>query len=250
MSALSNYLESKIANWLDGTAAGTAPTIIYVELRNGNPTDTGTGATATTGVNRAAVTLAAASGGATSNSAIIEFGTASASGTADYFGIWDASTAGNLLVYGALTASKSISNGDAVTIAASALTVTLTGEFSTYTKNLWLNWMRGTAISTLTAIYQGLYNGDPQSAGTEVTTTIRVAGRVVIPLGTATDGIISSNADVDFGTAAGGATVSYLSVHDAASGGNLLAADAITSRTVSTGDPVLIPSGDNTFTIA
>lgn len=250
MSAFSNYLEAKAANWLKGTAFGTAPTTIYVELRNGNPTDTGSGGTATTGVNRAAVTLAAASGGATSNSAEVDFGTASASGTADYFGIWDASTAGNLLCYGALTASKSINNGDPVTIAASALTVTLSGTFTTYTKNLIIDWMRGTAISTLSAIYQALFNGDPESGGSDVTSTIRTAGRVAITLGTVTDGAVSNSAATDFGNAAGAATITYLAVYDASTAGNLLAKSTVTSKSVSIGDPVSIPIGDNDFTIA
>lgn len=252
MSAFSNYMEAKIAEWLKGTAFGTAPTTVYVGLHVGNPTDTGTGGTPSALVARTAVTLAAASGGATSNSAEVDFGTASGTTeTIDYFGIWDAASGGNLLIYGALSPSKTVNNGDAVTIAASALTITLSGTFSTYTKNLVINWLRGTAISTLSAIYQALFNGDPESAGTEVTTTIRAAGRVAITLGTVTDGAVTNSADTDFGTADAGATISYLAVYDAASAGNLLAKSAVSpSKTVTTGDPVLIPAGDNDFTIA
>lgn len=251
MAAFSNYLESKIANWLKGTAFGTAPSIVYVALFNGSPTDTGSGGTELTVVSRVAITLSPASAGATANSAQVDFGTASGTATANFFGIFDANTSGNLLMYGAVSPSKTINASDPVTIEIGGLTLSATGSFSTYTKNLVLNWIRGTAISTLSAIYQALFNGDPESGGTEVTTTVRVAGRVAITLGTITDGVVSNSADTDFGNANAGTTVSYLAVYNASTSGNLLAKSLVSpSKTINAADPVLIPSGDNDFTIA
>ena len=41
MSAFSNYLEDQITGWIAGTSM-TAPTATFVQLYNGDPTDTGT----------------------------------------------------------------------------------------------------------------------------------------------------------------------------------------------------------------
>jgi hypothetical protein len=58
------------------------------------------------------------------NNIAITFPTATGSwGTVTYFGIYDASTAGNLVGYGALTSSQTISSG-APSFAVGALTVT------------------------------------------------------------------------------------------------------------------------------
>ena len=42
-----------------------------------------------------------------------------------HIGIWDASTSGNLLFYGAVTASKAVASGDTISLAAGALVITL-----------------------------------------------------------------------------------------------------------------------------
>jgi hypothetical protein len=40
MAAFSNYLEDQITAWIAGTSM-TAPTATFVQLYNGDPTDTG-----------------------------------------------------------------------------------------------------------------------------------------------------------------------------------------------------------------
>jgi len=104
--------------------------------------------------------------------------------------------------------------------------------------------------------YVALFDGDPQGSGTEVTTDIRTAGRLAITsdmeaAGATNTGEASSTADIDFGNAANGATVSHLAIYDSASGGTLLASDALSggSQTVTAGNPVKIPSGDLTVSI-
>jgi hypothetical protein len=68
----------------------------------------------------------AASGGAKSNGAAITFPQATASwGTVTHFGILDAATSGNLLCWGALSASKTIDAGDTPSFAAGELDITL-----------------------------------------------------------------------------------------------------------------------------
>jgi hypothetical protein len=82
---------------------------------------------------RTAVTWASAVAGAPSTknpSATVIFPTATADWAAGAtlvvaFGIFDASTAGNLIWYGTLTVSRNILNGDTASFAASALTFTM-----------------------------------------------------------------------------------------------------------------------------
>lgn len=104
-------------------------------------------------------------------------------------------------------------------------------------------------------LFIALFDGDPKGAGTEVTTTIRVAGRVAANWDSiaddGTDVAITSDADADFGAAAGGASVSHVALMDAASSGNVFASHALTggTATITTGTPVKVLSGDLNFTI-
>lgn len=70
-------------------------------------------------------TTSTGTGGQTSNNAAITFPAPTASwGTITHMGIYDASTAGNLLYWAALATSKTVNNGDAApSFAISALTV-------------------------------------------------------------------------------------------------------------------------------
>lgn len=122
---------------------------------------------------------------------------------------------------------------------------------SNYTRDKYLNWIKGTAFGTApTTVYVGLYSSDPTPAnsGTEVTTTIRAAGRVAATFGSITQSTpyntMTHAADIDFGNAAGGATVTHFGVFDASSGGNLLDYEALTTtRVITTGLPVKFVAG-------
>jgi hypothetical protein len=100
---------------------------------------------------------------------------------------------------------------------------------SNYLENLILNWIKGSAFASApSGVYVGLFNGDPTDAGsggTEVTTT-----------------------DVDFGNAAGDATISHFALFDAASAGNMLYSGPLTGGTqsVSSGTGVKFNSGSLT----
>jgi len=122
------------------------------------------------------------------------------------------------------------------------------GELTDATKNTLIDWVTGkTTPATVATRYVALYNGDPQGAGSEVTTTIRLAGRVDLTaaMGVAGTGVATNSALIDFGSAAGSATVSHFAVMDAASAGNVLASDVITggSQSVSTGNSVSFAIG-------
>lgn len=124
---MSNYLENALINATLRNTSYTSPSTVYAALFTSDPTDAGSGTEVSGGsYARKAITFGAPSNGASTNSAAVEFDQATASwGTVTHFGIYDASTSGNLLYHGALTASKVIDTGDVFKFATSSVTVTL-----------------------------------------------------------------------------------------------------------------------------
>ena len=126
MSAKSDYLENAILDHVLGTAALSSPTV-YISLYTSDPGETDSG-TEVTGNGYARLTASfgsATSGSASGPTSATEFTASGGSwGTVTHFGIHDASTAGNLLYYGALTASKSIAAGDTLRFATNSITIT------------------------------------------------------------------------------------------------------------------------------
>lgn len=127
MAAMSNYLENALINATLRNTSYTSPSTIYVALFTSDPTDAGTGTEVSGGsYARKAMTFGAPSNGVSTNSAAVEFDQATADwGTITHFGLYDASSSGNLLYHGQLTASKVIENGDVFKFATSSLSVTL-----------------------------------------------------------------------------------------------------------------------------
>ena len=126
---------------------------------------------------------------------------------------------------------------------------------STYTQNAILNWIKGTAMPAApAAVYVGLFNGDPTDAGSggsEVTTAIRTAGRVTATFGTIIGNTsIANSSDVDFGQAAGSATVSHFGLFSAASAGQLLASGSLaSSQSITATNLVKFATGALTLTV-
>lgn len=128
MAGFSTFLQQKLLDHIGGNGGYTAPTP-YVALYTAAPSDSG-GGTEVSGGSYARVNantlFGAASGTTMSNDGAITFPTASAPwGTVTHFGILDASTAGNLLLWGALSASKTVGNGDTASFAVGELDITL-----------------------------------------------------------------------------------------------------------------------------
>lgn len=126
--SLSNLFETRVLTWLFTGDAVTRPSSFYVALFTSNPAEDASGtevSTSGTAYARQSVTFSV-SGNTASNTAAIEFPTATASyGTVTHVGVYDASTAGNLIAYAALTTSKAIDTGDVMRIPASDLDVTM-----------------------------------------------------------------------------------------------------------------------------
>jgi hypothetical protein len=126
MSALSDYAENELLDHLLGTGAYTMPTTVYVGLSTGSFGDDNSG-TELTGNNysRQSISFGAAASGTASNDAAVEFSAATGSwGVVSHFGLFDAASAGNLLIHGALTASKTIETGDILKIAIGDMDIT------------------------------------------------------------------------------------------------------------------------------
>ena len=126
--SFSNYLETEILDHVFGGSAYTAPSTLYLALHTANPDEDGSGTEVTTvGTAYARATVAfTTSGNTTSNTAAVEYSTATANfGTVSHVAVWDASTGGNMLAYAALTSSKTIETGDVFRVPAGDLDITL-----------------------------------------------------------------------------------------------------------------------------
>ena len=129
MAALSDHAEKLLLDFLMTTGTATRPTNWYVALYTGAPSDSG-GGTEVSGAGYArqsvAFDAAASPGGTTSNSADVSFTAAGGNyGTVTHLGIFDASSSGNLLWHGALTADKTVEDGDTITFTAGNIDLTM-----------------------------------------------------------------------------------------------------------------------------
>jgi len=127
MAAMSNYLEDALINATLRNTTFTSPATVYVGLFTTDPTDAGSGTEVSGGsYARQAGSFAAPSNGTSTTNADITFPTATGTwGTVTHFGIFTASTSGNLLYHGVLNNSKTIQTGDILKIETGNLTVTL-----------------------------------------------------------------------------------------------------------------------------
>ena len=139
MSAASNYTEDRTLDfWLKANSQTTsAPSTVYVALFNSDPSTGSTAENLEAGTitdecsggayARQSATFGTVSGGSVSTNADITFPAATDAnwGTITHVAVMDANTSGNVLFYGALTASKTIDNGDTFQISSGNLTVSL-----------------------------------------------------------------------------------------------------------------------------
>jgi hypothetical protein len=127
MAEFTNYLEAKLLDHVLTNTSFSSPTTVYAGLFTVAPDDTGGGTEVSGGsYARQEMSFSAASGGATTTDADINFPQATADwGTVVAVGIHDALTSGNLLMYTDLTTSKAIATGDILKISSGSLTVSL-----------------------------------------------------------------------------------------------------------------------------
>lgn len=126
----SDYLESKVLDHLLGRTTYTAPATVYVALYTTAPTDAGGGTEVSGGgyarkaVTNDATNWPAASSSTKSNGTAIAFPEATANwGTVVAWGLFDASSGGNLLYWGTLTQNQAVNSGSTASFAIGALTI-------------------------------------------------------------------------------------------------------------------------------
>jgi hypothetical protein len=129
MANLSNYAEDKVLDHLFKNTSYTSPTA-YVGYFNNSITDASV-PTEVSGNNYARVEISSkmgsSSSGTISNTSAITFPAASGGdhGVITAIAIFDASSSGNMIAYGDLTTSKTISDGDQLNIAIGNLQISI-----------------------------------------------------------------------------------------------------------------------------
>ena len=124
--SFSNTFETHVLNYVFTTTTLARPTAWYLALFTTNPGDGDSGTEVSGGgYVRQSVTFTT-SGDTASNSAAVEFPTATAGyGTVSHVGVYTASTGGTLIAHAALSSSKSIETGDVFRIPSGDLDITL-----------------------------------------------------------------------------------------------------------------------------
>jgi hypothetical protein len=124
--SFTNFLETEVLDHVFGGNAYTAPVTLYTGLYTAAPSDTGGGTELSGNGYARQATAFTVTGNTASNTSAEEWATATGSwGTITHVGVFDASTGGNLMAYGTLTASKTIATGDVFRIPAGDLDITL-----------------------------------------------------------------------------------------------------------------------------
>lgn len=118
--SISNYAENKLLDTFGNTSF--AVTTAYVKLHIGDPGEDGTN-NAAAETTRKAVSWSAASSGSKSSSATLSWTNVSTTETYSHWSMWDNSTGGNCLWYGALSSNAAVTAGDTFEI--TSLTLTL-----------------------------------------------------------------------------------------------------------------------------
>jgi hypothetical protein len=120
--SISNYAELKLLEHVTGKTSFTMPSNVYLKLHTGDPGEDCT-SNAATEATRKITAWATASAGAIATSATVEWTNVSTTETYTHWSMWDASTAGNPLWNGALSASAAVTSGDTFQI--TSLTLSL-----------------------------------------------------------------------------------------------------------------------------
>jgi hypothetical protein len=134
--SFTNYLEAGILDYVFGKQTLTQPTTLYLGVATGVDEDGTVHGEPTIGVNgyaRVAITnnntnFPNATGGSKANGAVFTFPAATGSwGTVEVFFLSDSATSAttNTLGYGDLTVHKTVGDGDTLSFAIGALTITL-----------------------------------------------------------------------------------------------------------------------------
>lgn len=133
----------------------------------------------------------------------------------------------------------------------------MASDLTPYFGNKTLRWLNNQADMPArpTALYLGLFNGNPKTSGTEVGATIKSSGkRQLITFGSLASGaghLLTSNLLVDWGLSEGAASVSHFGLFDSDTAGNMYASKPVSGGPllVAIGSAVSFASGAVSFNI-
>jgi hypothetical protein len=118
---------------------------------------------------------------------------------------------------------------------------------SSYLAGSWLNAVGNNTTFAVAQVYIKLHVGDPSSNGTAnpATETTRKAAS----FGTASAGVLTSDADVVWTNIAGSQTATFFTAWDATTAGNFLFSGSITGNPYTAGDTFTIASSALTVSL-
>ena len=118
---------------------------------------------------------------------------------------------------------------------------------SSYLAGSWLNALGNNTSFAVAQVYIKLHIGDPSSNGTAnpATETTRKAAS----FGTASAGVLTSDADVVWTNIAGSQTATFFTAWDATTAGNFLFSGSITGNPYTAGDTFTIASSALTVSL-
>jgi len=125
-------------------------------------------------------------------------------------------------------------------------------DFSNYLENKLLDHvLRNVSYTPATTVYVGLYTSNPDEGNTGTEVSGGSYARQIISVTTATDGVVTSSADITFPQAtASWGTISHIGLLDALTSGNLLMYTQLTtSKAIDEGDIFKITTNNLTVTL-
>lgn len=275
INQLTDFLEAKIIDHLFRTATFAKPSNLYIGFFTGAPTDAA-GGTEASGGGYARITIApgdtnftapAVVGGKTVTSNSVNLTSPNAPsgnwGTLTHYGVFDALTGGNLLIWDALSAPQTVLSGDPTPYWPVGSFQFAMDYGSDYLEAALLNHIFRTAtFAKPTGLYYSLITANVADDGTGAAEpAIGTGGYARVNLApldanyaapVSGNGVTSNIPAVTFGapTTAWGTMVG-MSIRDAATGGNLIAHSAFpTIKSVNAGNaPPSIPAGGFTWTV-
>lgn len=125
-------------------------------------------------------------------------------------------------------------------------------KISNYLENQLINHvLRNTSYSSPTTVYLALYTTNPTDADTGTEVSGGSYARQAVTFGAPSNGVSSNSSTITFPVATGNwGDIAFVGIRDALTGGNLLfyGATAVT-KTINTGDQLIVNAGDLTVSL-
>ena len=175
MGSISDYLENKLLDHVCNTAAYIPPTTVFLGLSTADPLDDATGLAEPVGgsYGRKAITFGAAASRAVIQNVLVTFPQATASwGTITHFGLFDATSAGNMIGHGQLNTAKVVGTGNTPSVASGEVIVSFDSSGSSnYLSNALLDFAFRNQVYTQPNTYVALITANAIDADTGISIT-------------------------------------------------------------------------------